>query len=217
MANKYAKLFEPANIGKLQLKNKISMAPMGPIGYADTEGAFPRGQDYYVERAKGGTGLIITGICSADIGIEDMTRPVIPCPTINPFAFIHAATQMNERVHAYGTKIIVQLAAGLGRAAIPGFTHKHIAPSEQENRWDPEVIHREMTIEEIRNVIDKMAASAEIAKKAGFDGVEIHAVHEGYLLDQFAIAFYNKRTDAYGGSLENRLRISTEIVKAIKE
>lgn len=217
MANKYAKLFEPTNIGKLRLKNKISMAPMGPIGYADSEGAFTqRGQDYYVERAKGGTGLIITGICSADTGIEDMTRPVIPCPTINPFAFIHAASQMNERVHAYGTKIIVQLAAGLGRAAIPGFTNKHIAPSEQENRWDPSIIHKAMTIEEIQNVIKKMVMSAAIAQKAGFDGVEIHAVHEGYLLDQFAIAFYNRRTDAYGGNLENRLRISMEIVKAIK-
>ncbi|MEN6474188.1 MAG: FAD-dependent oxidoreductase [Syntrophaceae bacterium] len=217
MAVKYAKLFEPTNILKLQLKNRISMAPMGPIGYADSEGAFTqRGQDYYVERAKGGTGLIITGICSADTGIEDMAKPVIPCPTTNPFAFVYAATQMNERIHAYGAKIIVQLTAGLGRSAIVGFVGKHIAPSEQENRWDPSVKHRAMTVEEIQNVIKKFATSAAIAKSAGFDGVEIHAVHESYLLDQFAIAFFNKRTDAFGGSLENRLRISTEIVKAIK-
>lgn len=217
MASPYAKLFEPTNIGKLTLKNKISMAPMGPVGYADTEGAFTqRGQDYYVERAKGGTGLIITGICSVDLGIEDMAKPVIPCPTLNPFSFIYAATQMNERIHAYGAKIIVQLTAGFGRSAIIGVTGKHIAPSEQENRWDPSVKHRAMTVEEIQNVIKKFAMSAGIAKMAGFDGVEIHAVHESYLLDQFAIAFFNKRTDAFGGSLENRLRISTEIVKAIK-
>lgn len=217
MANKYAKLFEPTNIGTLQLKNRISMAPMGPIGYADAEGAFTqRGQDYYIERAKGGTGLIITGICSVDTGIEDMARPVIPCPTLNPYAFIHAATQMNERIHAYGAKIIVQLTAGLGRSAIIGFTGKYIAPSEQENRWDPSVKHRAMTIEEIQNVIKKFAMAAAIAKNAGFDGVEVHAVHESYLLDQFAMAFFNKRTDAFGGSLENRLRISTEIIKAIK-
>lgn len=217
MTGKYAKLFEATNIGKLQLKNKISMAPMGPIGYADSEGAFnQRGQDYYVERAKGGTGLIITGICSIDTEIEGFTKPVIPCPTTNPFAFVHAGTQMNERIHAYGAKIILQLTAGLGRSAIIGFTSKYIAPSEQENRWYPSVKHRAMTIEEIQNVIKKFAMSAAIAKKAGFDGVEIHAVHEGYLLDQFAIAFYNKRTDEFGGSLENRLRISTEIVKAIK-
>jgi 2-enoate reductase len=217
MSNQYAKLFEQTTLGKLKLKNRISMAPMGPIGYADSEGAFSqRGQEYYVERAKGGTGLIITGICSADIGIEDMARPIIPCPTQNPFSFIYAGTQMNDRVHAYGAKIILQLAGGLGRSAIPGFVNKYIAPTKQENRWDPAIKHREMTIEEIQNAIKKFAMSAAIAKKAGFDGVEVHAVHEGYLLDQFAIAFFNKRTDAFGGSLENRLRFATEIVKAIK-
>jgi 2-enoate reductase len=217
MSNQYSKLFEPTTLGKLELKNRISMAPMGPIGYADSEGAFTqRGQDYYVERAKGGTGLLITGICSVDLGIEDMARPVIPSPTQNPFSFIYSGTQMNERVHAYGAKSILQLTGGLGRAAIPGFVNKAVAPSEQENRWDPSVKHRAMTVEEIQNVIKKFAMSAAIAKRAGFDGVEVHAVHEGYLLDQFAISFYNKRTDAFGGPLENRLRIATEIVKAIK-
>jgi 2-enoate reductase len=217
MANRYAKLFEPTTIGKLQLKNRISMAPMGPIGYADANGAFnQRLQDYYVERAKGGTGLIITGICSVDLGIEDLAKGALPSPTQSPFSFIHAGTQMNERLHAYDAKCFLQLTAGLGRSALPGFTAKNIAPSDQENRFDPSIKHRAMTIEEIQNVIKKFAMSAAIAKQAGFDGVEIHAVHEGYLLDQFAIAFYNKRTDAFGGSLENRLRISTEIVKAIK-
>lgn len=217
MANRYEKLFETTSIGKLKLKNRISMAPMGPIGYADANGAFnQRLQDYYVERAKGGTGLIITGICSVDLGIEDLVKGAVPSPTQAPYSFIHAGTQMNERIHAYGTKCFLQLTAGLGRSAIPGFTAKNIAPSDQENRWDPSVQHRAMTIEEIQNVIKKFAMSSAIAKKAGFDGVEIHAVHEGYLLDQFAIAFFNKRTDAFGGSLENRLRFATEIVKAIK-
>ncbi|MBC3796809.1 FAD-dependent oxidoreductase [Acetobacterium tundrae] len=217
MENRYSKLFQPTNIGKLKIKNKISMAPMGPIGFADDNGAFnQRGQDYYVERAKGGVGLIITGICSVDLAVEDMTKPVIPCPTVNPLAFIYAGTQMNERIHAYGAKTIIQLTGGLGRSAIPGFVGKYIAPSKQENRWDPAIIHREMTVEEIQEAIKKFAMAASVAKAAGFDGVEIHAVHEGYLLDQFAISFFNKRTDDYGGSLENRLRFSTEIVKAIK-
>jgi 2-enoate reductase len=217
MANRYEKLFEPTAIGKVKLKNRISMAPMGPIGYADPNGAFnQRLQDYYVERAKGGTGLIITGICSVDLGIEGLVAGAVPSPTQSPYQFIHAATQMNERIHAYGAKCFIQLTAGLGRSAIPGFTAKNVAPSDQENRWDPSIHHQAMTIEEIQNLIKKTAMSAAICKKAGFDGVEIHAVHEGYLLDQFAIAFFNKRTDAFGGSLENRLRISTEIVKAIK-
>ena len=215
---KYKKLFEPTKIGKVKLKNRMSMAPMGPVGYADAFGGFnQRIQDYYVERAKGGIGLIITGLCSVDTSIEGLPPFGIPCPTAHPLAFIHSATQMNERVHAYGAKIFIQLTGGLGRSALPGFASKNIAPSEQENRFNPRVIHREMTKEEIQHMIKKFVESAVIAKRAGFDGVEIHAVHEGYLLDQFAIAFYNKRTDEYGGSLENRLRVATDIVRGIKQ
>lgn len=215
---RYAQLFEPAYIGKVKIKNKLSMAPMGPVGYADAFGAFnQRIQDYYVKRAKNGVGLIITGICNVDMGTEGMPTVGLPCPTSNPIAFIHSTYQMNERIHAYGAKIFIQLTGGLGRSALPGFVSKNIAPSEQENRFDPNIIHREMTKDEIKTLIQKFIASAVIAKKSGFDGVEIHAVHEGYLLDQFAISFFNHRTDEYGGSLENRLRISTEIVKGIKK
>ncbi|MGA8942786.1 MAG: 2-enoate reductase, partial [Thermoactinomyces sp.] len=218
MNKKYMKLFEPTYIGKLKLKNRMSMAPMGNIGYSDPSGAFnQRIQDYYVERAKGGIGLIITGVCSVDYNIEGLPQPAIPCPTANPLAFIYNATQMNERVHAYGTKIIIQLTGGLGRSALPGFVTKAIAPSEQENRFDPGIIHREMTEEEIENMIQKFIDSAVISKRSGFDGVEIHAVHEGYLLDQFTISFFNHRSDQYGGSLENRLRIPIQIVKGIKQ
>lgn len=216
--NYYPKLFESTNIGKLKLKNRTSMAPMGPVGYADAFGGFnQRLQDYYVERARYGVGLIITGICSVDLGIEDLPPMGLPCPTRLPLAFIHSTYPMNERIHAYGAKIFLQLTGGLGRSALPGFTGKQIAPSENTNRFDPGVTHREMTKEEIMNLIQKFVMSAAVAKKAGFDGVEIHAVHEGYLLDQFAIALFNHREDEFGGSLENRLRVSTEIVKGIKK
>lgn len=215
---KYKELFEPIQIKKLRLKNKTSMAPMGPVGYADPYGGFnQRLQDYYVERAKNNVGLIITGICSVDLGIEGIPSNGLPSPTKNPLAFIHSTYPMNERVHAYDSKIFLQLTGGLGRSALPGFVSNPIAPSEQENRFDPSMTHREMSKEEIQNLIQKFVMSAAIAKKAGFDGVEIHAVHEGYLLDQFAIALFNKRTDEFGGSLENRLRVSTEIVKGIKK
>lgn len=218
MNKTYKKLFEPTYLGKLRLKNRMSMAPMGPVGYADPLGAWnQRIQDYYVERAKGGIGLIITGICSVDLAIEGLPSSGLPCPTTNPIAFIHSSTQMNERVHAYGTKIMIQLTGGLGRSALPGFTSKNIAPSQQENRFDPRIKHREMTEEEIQNLIQKFVASAVVSKRGGFDGVEIHAVHEGYLLDQFAISFFNHRSDQYGGSLENRLRIPIQIVKGIKQ
>ena len=214
----YPALFTPTNIGKVALKNRTSMAPMGPVGYADAFGGFSqRLQDYYVERARHGVGLIITGICSVDTGIEGLPAVGLPCPTTMPIAFIHSAYQMNERIHAYGAKCFLQLTGGLGRSALPGFTSKNIAPSEQTNRFNPQVVHREMTKEEIMNLTQKFVMSAVVAKRAGFDGVEIHAVHEGYLLDQFAIALFNHRTDEFGGSLENRLRVSTMIVQGIKK
>ncbi len=141
----------------------------------------------------------------------------MPCPTINPLNFIKTAKLMTERVHAYGAKMFIQLSAGFGRVSIPTIVGTTaVAPSAIPHRWIPGVTCRPLTIEEIRTYIAKFADSAEICRKAGFDGVEIHAVHEGYLLDQFAISFFNYRTDEYGGSLENRLRFATDIVKVIK-
>lgn len=217
--SRYQKLFEPTRIGKLKLKNRTSMAPMGPVGYADpASGAFTqRIQDYYVERARHGVGLIITGICSVSLEIEDLPSIGIPCPTTMPLAFIHSTNQMNERIHAYGAKCFLQLTGGLGRSALPGFVGKAVAPSENGNRFDPNTVHRAMTKEEIMNLIQKFVMSAVIAKRSGFDGVEVHAVHEGYLLDQFAIECFNRRDDEFGGSFENRLRVSTMIVQGIKK
>ncbi|MDP4085955.1 MAG: FAD-dependent oxidoreductase [Bacillota bacterium] len=217
MTTRFSKLFEPIKIKNVEIKNRYSMAPMGPIGFVDSNGAFTQeGIDYYVERAKGGTGLIITGICNADSEIEKTIRPMIPCPTMNPSAFIQSGSVMTERVHAYDTKIFLQLTAGFGRAGLPHVIKTAIAPSEIDNRWDPQITHRSMTVEEITRMIQQFGEAAAIAKKSGFDGVEIHAVHEGYLLDQFSMVLYNKRIDQYGGNLENRLRFAVEIVQAIK-
>lgn len=214
---KYKSLFKSVKIGNVEIKNRFSMAPMGPFGFTDKEGAFnQRGVDYYVERAKGGTGLIITGICSVYNEIEGLGTPSIPCPTINPGAFMITAKEMTERIHAYGSKIFLQLTAGFGRAGLPHFITRHVAPSNIANRWDPRIEHKEMTVEEIKTFVKKFAEASAIAKQAGFDGVEIHAVHEGYLLDQFAIGLYNKRTDEYGGDLMGRLKFPVEIVQAIK-
>lgn len=123
---------------------------------------------------------------------------------------------MNESM-LYDAKIFLQLTGGFGRVIIPHLMKNGIAPSDQENRWDPSIMHRGMTGEEIKELIASFIASAVIAKESKFDGVEIHAVHEGYLLDQFAIALYNKRSDEYGGDLNGRLKIKTDIVKGIKE
>ncbi|EAS43725.1 FAD-dependent oxidoreductase [Photobacterium profundum] len=212
-------LFEPMKIGSLMLKNRYSMAPMGTLGCVDNDGAYnQRGIEYYIARAKGGVGLIITGVQMVENELEQFPMPSLPCPSYQPTAYIRSAKEMTERVHAYGTKIFAQLTAGWGRSCIPGFSpeDKSIAPSEAPNRFNPEQIHRELTTEEVQYFIGKFIESAVIAQKSGYDGVEIHAVHEGYLLDQFTMSFFNKRTDQYGGSFENRYRFAVEMVEGIK-
>lgn len=219
MNEKYLNLFEPIKIGKLEIKNRFVMAPMGPGGLCDADGTYnERGVEYYVERAKGGTGLIMTGVTMVENDIEKCSLPSMPCPTLNPLNFVKTGKLMTERIHAYGAKIFLQLSAGFGRVSIPSIVgNTAVAPSPIPHRWINGVICRELTIEEIKTYVRKFAESAVIAKKAGFDGIEIHAVHEGYLLDQFAISFFNNRMDEYGGTLRNRLRFAIEIVQAIKE
>lgn len=91
-----------------------------------------------------------------------------------------------------------------------------IAPCKIHNVWNKDIMHREMTKEEIHERVEAFGKLAKMCKDAGIDGVEVHAVHEGYLLDQFAISAMNTRTDEYGGSLENRLRFTCEIIQEIK-
>lgn len=216
--NKYRKLFEPIKIGNCEIKNRFAMAPMGPLGLGRSDGGFnQRGIDYYTERAKGGTGLIITGVTFVDNEIEKHAMANLPCSTLNPIQFIRTAREMTERIHAYDAKVFLQMSGGFGRVAIPEVLGDFppIAPSEVEHRWLDKTC-RELEIHEIKSIVKKFGDGAFNAKKAGFDGVQIHAVHEGYLIDQFAISFFNKRTDEYGGSLENRLRFAREIVEEIK-
>ena len=216
---KYEKLFTPVNIGTLTIKNRFAMAPMGPLGLADSEGGFnQRGIDYYTERAKGGTGLIITGVTFVDNEVEEHGMPNCPCSTHNPVHFIRTAREMTERVHAYNAKIFLQMSGGFGRVTIPTNLGEFppVAPSPIPHRWLDKTC-RELTKEEIHSIVKKFGDGAFHAKRAGFDGVQIHAVHEGYLIDQFAIALFNHRTDEYGGCLENRLRFAREIVEEIKD
>ncbi|PYG90268.1 2-enoate reductase [Ruminiclostridium sufflavum DSM 19573] len=219
MVSKYHNLFEPVKIGSLELKNRFAMAPMGPLGLADREGGFnQRGIEYYTARARGGTGLIITGVTFVDNEVEEHGMPNCPCSTHNPVHFIRTAREMTERIHAYDAKVFIQLSGGFGRVTIPTNLGEYppVAPSPIKHRW-LEKICRELTVGEIKAIVRKFGDGAYNAKRAGFDGVQIHAVHEGYLIDQFAISFFNHRTDEYGGSLENRLRFAREIVEEIKK
>lgn len=211
-------LFSPISIGKVSIKNRFAMAPMGPLGLGDAQGGFnQRGIDYYTARARGGTGLIITGVTFVDNTIEEHGMPNCPNSTYNPVQFVRTAREMTERVHAYNARIFLQMSGGFGRVTIPTNLGEFppVAPSPIQHRWLDKTC-RALTVDEIHELVRDFGEGSYNAKRAGFDGVQIHAVHEGYLIDQFAISLFNQRTDEYGGSLENRLRFAREIVEEIK-
>jgi NADH:flavin oxidoreductases, Old Yellow Enzyme family len=214
-----SKLFEPIKIGKVEVKNRIAMAPMGAFGLISDDGSFnQRAIDYYVERAKGGTGLIITSITKVENEIDKTIMPAFPCATTNPAKFLQTSAELTERVHAYGTKIFLQLTMGFGRSGAPALmAAPPVSASAIPNYWDPSVTCRELTTTEVETIVKKFGEAAQIAKAAGYDGVEIHAVHEGYLLDQFTLAIFNHRTDKYGGDLKGRFTLPVEIVQIIKK
>lgn len=215
---RYKNLFTPVKIGSVTIKNRFAMAPMGPLGLADAQGGFnQRGIDYYTERAKGGTGLIITGVTFSDCQVEMASMPNCPNSTYNPVHFIRTSKEMTERIHAYGSKIFLQMSGGFGRVTIPTNLGEFppVAPSAIPHRWLDKTC-RPLTAEEIHSIVKSFGDGAYHAKRGGFDGVQIHAVHEGYLIDQFAISMFNQREDEYGGCLENRLRFAREVVEEIK-
>jgi len=213
MAIKFPKLFEPVIIGKIEIKNRIAMAPMGIAGLLGSGGApGPRAVDYYLERARGGVGLIITSVFKVENEVESLAgnMMLISRGALSPFA------ELAEAVHALGTKIFVQLTAGLGRVANPRrLQGLPVSASPIPSYWNPEVTCREIKTEEVERLVKRFGDAAEILVQAGIDGVELHG-HEGYLFDQFATAAWNHRTDKYGGDLRSRLRLPVEVLREIK-
>ncbi len=120
MNENYKTLFEPVSIGTLTIKNRFAMAPMGPLGLGDADGGFnQRGIEYYTERAKGGTGLIVTGVTFPDTDVEEHSCPGVPSPTRNEHQFVRSSREMTERIHAYGSKVLLMMSGGFGRVSIP--------------------------------------------------------------------------------------------------
>lgn len=207
----YSLSLSPLKIGRIEIKNRYAVGPMGgrnvlfgPKGEYSVNGI-----DAIVEKAKGGFGLITLGAAMVDT--PDAIDGAIS-PNYAPGTFRQNAIKMVERVHAYGSKIFMQVSMGHGRMRL-----NEKAPSVLPCWKDPNVKTSEMTREDIEAKIDGMVKLAKLAKSCGFDGVEVHGMHWGYVLDQFAMEFTNKRTDEFGGSLENRLRCARMIVERIKE
>lgn len=219
-ASLHPELFEPTTVGSIEVKNHFAMGPMGPLGFADAEGGWnQRGIEFYATRARGGIGLIITGVCQVTNPADAVPPGIFPNPTQSPGVFLTTSRDLTERVHGYDAKIVLQAGAGFGRVLFPGVLggRTPVAPSAIPYRWDPTITCREMTVEEIKGVVAQFRIVGMVAREAGFDGIQVHAIHEGYLLDQFAISLFNHRTDEYGGPLENRLRFAREVVEAIHE
>ena len=214
------KLFEPGRIGKLHLKNRIIMAAMGPGGLVDPCSRLSkRGIDYYAARAKGGTGLLITGMVRVSREEEQLPNiPWFPRMAVDSRMAITWLSELVEAVHAYGAKIAVQLTAGWGRVIHTELLKKGkaIAPSSQSCFRDLDIIARELSIQEIKNLVKGFESGAEIVRAAGIDAIELHG-HEGYLLDQFVTPLWNKRTDEYGGNFDRWLRFPIEVIQAVQK
>ena len=233
---KYEALFTPWKIGNVEIKNRIVMCPMGGtslFGWFELGGCHfdKEAAKLFLERAQNNVGLIIPGIAPL--------RDTFWGKWLwqNPKMFKELKEFMDE-IHKTGAKLFIQLTAGMGRSwaitelvaplhknkftrailkPILDTSHELASPSPQPSRWAHDIICPEITVEQIHEIIEAFAKTAKLCMDAGVDGVEVHAVHEGYLLDQFAIEFFNKRTDNYGGSFENRYRFAVEVVEAIKK
>ena len=213
-------LFDPGQIGNLRIKNRVIMSPMNIGGNNESDGCLSqRGIDYFVERAKGGAGMIVTGATRVTRKFE-RDKETIPLWMLFADHMIHSKwiSELSERCHDYGTKVCIQLTAGGGRIA-GAYAQTHslaISASATPCFYPPYLPTREITKEEITVFLQAFEQAARLIKNAGADAIQIHG-HQGYLIDQFTTSLWNQRTDEYGGSLENRLRFPKELIEAIKK
>ena len=234
MNEKYAPLFTPFKIGNVEIKNRIVQCSMGGTSlfgwlepcHFDKEAAY-----FLLQRAQKGVGLVLPGMqCVRDtMGRRWLYQ--------NKRMFKQLKEYMVE-YHKTGAKLFIQLAAGFGRSMavtpwmvvlnknpilnklaspIVDVSYSCASASATPNRWQEDMLSRPMTVKEIQEMVEAFGKTAKMLRDAGVDGVEIHAVHEGYLLDQFTMENWNWREDQYGGSFENRFRFPVEIVQCIKK
>jgi len=220
---KFQKLFEPIHIGKVLIKNRVAMAPVNlfpPSSICNAEGEITqRTIDFYAERAKGGAGMIITSVFKVEKEIEKCSKnEVMSWPLFTSKNWSQWA-ELVDILHTFESKLFIQLSAGPGRTVggdVLASGVKPVSASENIAYFDPKVITRPLTKDEIKKIVQAFGSAAQLAATIGIDGIEIHG-HEGYLIDQFMTALWNKRTDEYGGELENRLRFPIEIIEKIRD
>lgn len=230
---KLTKLFEAGNIGKMEVKNRIIMAPAGTGGLGPEGEISDRIIDYYVERAKGGVGFIIT---QSSMILREALAP--SRASMYDDKFVPKLRELSNAVHQNGAKVAFQIAhhgkvltqfrhsvpnpgeiRALAPSPIPRLrtivnvpTGKSVGPGIFTGNDVPEEANKE----DINCLIKGYAEAARRVKEAGFDAVEIHGSH-GYLISQFLSPLDNRRTDEYGGSVENRARFACEVIEGVRK
>ncbi len=227
-------LLTPWKIGNCEIKNRFVLTSMGGtdlFGWMEKNHFDKAGADFIMEVARNNCGLVLPGC-------QPVYNPMFGQWLYKNKKMYRDLAKWMPEFHKTGAKLFIQLTAGFGRSFTVSsmmetlYTNPVLrvlskpvmdldkitaSASASPNRWSDKIPSRALTVEEIHEYIDAFAKSAKLCQEAGVDGVEIHAVHEGYLLDQFTLLYVNKRDDEYGGSLENRYRFAAEIVKAIKK
>lgn len=204
------KLFERTKLGNVKLRNRIALAPMGmksgPEGYWDD-----RNVEFYRRVAEGGAGLLTLGcfICTEEF--EKRSTWVL-----EDYYHLGGLSLVCDKVHWEGAAVMAQMSIGLGRIAFYDPERPPLSASPNPMFGDPSLTSGEFTEEQIARLVERFGQSALLAKHAGVDAVEFQA-YGGYLFDQFMTPRWNRRTDQYGGSLENRLRIVTECLQAVRK
>ena len=201
----YPHLLAPLDLGFTQLTNRVLMGSMH-TGLEEERGGFAKLAAFYQARAKGGVGLIVTGGVS-----PNLRGRIAPFGSeLSHFWQVNKHKQVTEAVHKYPTKICLQL-LHTGRYAYHPFG---VAPSKIKSPISP-FTPKAMSVRQIKSTIKDFAYASKLAAKAGYDGVEIMG-SEGYLINQFTCVRTNKRDDEWGGSIENRMRLGIETIKAVR-
>nr|WP_239094254.1 FAD-dependent oxidoreductase [Bacillus sp. B15-48] len=213
MENTYKNLLEPGYIGNMKVRNRITMSPMGSF-LDNPDGTPSKTQiEYYEARAKGGVGLVT-------IEAQYITNKTDPW--LKHKAIVDTDEQaegwkiLADVIHAHGAKAAMQISIGLGRNAFTFEDGEMVSASAVPAFREPDKLCRALTVEEIHDLVGSYRRAAKRALDAGIDCLQIHA-HGGYILDQFMTPLWNKRTDEYGGSFENRMRFIKEAYYAIRD
>lgn len=211
-ATPYPRLMSPANIGRMELRNRLVMAPMVVQLGSENGAVTQQSIEYYSRRAAGGVGLIIveaTYVAASGRAFPGQLGLDREGALIGQFELV-------EAVHRKGARIAVQLHHAGSRSGTPELTGGVLLAPSPVAQEDVGIVPRELTIPEIEGLADSYARAAERAQRAGYDAVEVHGAH-GYLVHQFLSPVTNHRTDEYGGSFEKRLRFPQLVVRRVRE